>query len=408
MASNAAYWADRMKRSQDAILDSVQEKYVEHVEREYRRAIRSIDTKIRAWYQRLADNNGVSFKEAHKLLSKDELDEFHWTVEEYMQHAWENVDGIWEKELENASARIHITRLDALKTQLQQHVQELMDKQITSVQNAADRAYFDSYLHTAFEVQSEAGIGIRMQGVDPARLEKALQRPWTTDGKNFVARCWADKNRLVNVLNRELTRMIATGESPDRAITHISKEFNTSRANAGRLINTESSFAAAQAQQETFKELKVERYMIVATLSGSTCSECADMDGLVFPMSEFKPGATANPFHPNCRCTTKPYDKDIEKIAERFARDVKTGERIEMPPGTTYKDWYRMQEEKYGSGAVERERRKFTNQMDDWEQYKEYRAVLGKTAPKTFEEFQTIKYDKPSVWAQLKKRKQKR
>lgn len=391
-----------MKRSQDAILDGVQKEYVAHVEREYRRAIRSIDTKIRAWYQRLADNNGISFSEARKLLSKNELDEFHWIVKEYMRHAWENSDGVWEKELENASARIHITRLDALRTQLQQHVQELIDKQITAVQSAAETAYFDSYLHTAFEVQSEAGIGIRMQGVDPARLETVLKRPWTTDGKNFVARCWTDKKRLVNVLNRELTRMIATGENPDRAITHISKEFNTSRANAGRLINTESSFAAAQAQQDTFKELKVERYMIVATLSTTTCSECGDMDGLVFPLSEFKPGSTANPFHPNCRCTTKPYDEDVEKFAKRAARDAKTGERFEMPAGTTYADWKKMQDEKYGAGFVDTERKKAYNQSGDWEQFRQYQETLGKNAPKSFEEFQQLKYDNPNSYKHYK------
>lgn len=394
-----------MKESQDAILDSVEKEYLAHIEREYRRAISSISTKIRSWYQRLAQNNDVTFAEARRLLTKNELKEFHWTVEEYMQHAWENSDGIWEKELENASARIHITRLDALKTQLQQQLQELTDKQITTVQNAATKAYLDSYYHTAFEVQSEAGVGIRMQGVDPARIETALKRPWTTDGKNFVARCWTDKNRLVNVLNRELTRMIATGENPDRAITNIAKEFNTSKRNAGRLVNTESSFAAAQAQKDTFKELKVERYMIVATLSGTTCEGCGDMDGLVFPMSEFKPGSTANPFHPNCRCTTKPYDEDVERFAKRIARDASTGERFEMPAGTTYADWKEMQDEKYGAGFVDTERKKAYNQNSDWKQFRDYQTVLQKEGPSDFGAFQNTKHGNPSSWKSLKKQK---
>ncbi len=341
------YWANRAKQSQDAILDDVQAEYVAHIEREYKAAIRDIDMKIRAWYQRIATNNGISYAEAKKLLSKSELKEFRWDVREYMRHAWDNEDGAWSKMLENASARVHITRLDALKVQLQQRVQELADKQIGTIQKAATKAFSESYYHTAFELQSEAQLGVMMQGVDPKRLEVALKRPWTVDERNFVARCWTDKNRLVNVLNRELTRMIATGSQPKRAIDTIAKEFETSRRNAGRLVNTEAAHAASEAQLETFKELKVERYMIVATLSGTTCEDCGAEDGVVKPLSEFQPGVTAPPFHPNCRCVTKPYDEDVEKYATRIARDAETGETFYMEPGTTYKDWKRLQEELY-------------------------------------------------------------
>lgn len=347
-SKSAKYWADRMKRSQDAILDRVQAEYVSHIEREYRSAIKEIDAKIRAWYQRIATNNGVSYAEAKKLLTKDELKEFHWDVREYMRHAWDNEDGVWSKMLENASAKVHITRLDALKVQLQQRVQELADKQIGVIQKAATQAFSENYWHTAFEVQNEAQLGVTMQGIDPKRLEVALKRPWTVDERNFVARCWTDKNRLVNVLNRELTRMIATGEQPKRAIETIAKEFDTSKRNAGRLVNTEAAHAASEAQMETFRELKVERYMIVATLSTTTCEECGEEDGVVKPMSEFQPGVTAPPFHPNCRCTTKPYDEDVEKFASRIARDAGTGETFIMEPGTTYADWKKMQEDKYG------------------------------------------------------------
>ena len=328
-----------MKQSQDAILDGVQKEYAAHIEREYRSAIREIDKQIRAWYQRVATNNSVSYADAKKLLTKDELSEFKWDVREYMRHAWENADGSWNQMLENASARVHISRLDALKIQLQQRVQELADKQINIIRKATGKAFSESYYHTAFEVQSEARVGVTMQGIDKARLEVILRRPWTVDGKNFVARCWSDKNRLVNILNRELTRMVATGEQPRRAIDKIAKEFNTSKANAGRLVNTEAAHAASEAQKQTFTELKVERYMIVATLSTTTCSECGDEDGLFYPMSEFNPGVTAPPFHPNCRCTTKPYDEDVEKFAMRIYRDPETRKTNYVPANMNYKAW---------------------------------------------------------------------
>jgi len=389
---NAVYWAQRAKQSQDAILDDVQNVFVPYAQEQYDEAIRRIETQIRAWYQRLAKNNGVTFKEARQLLQKDELAEFHWDVNEYMRHAWENADGIWEKELENASAKVHISQLDALRTRLRQQCEVIADRQISTIGDAAGQTFVESYFHTAFELQKQARIGVQMRGVDRTRIMNALRRPWTTDSSNYVARCWKDKDRLVQVVNRELTQMIATGAKPDRAISTIAKEFGVSKRNAGRLIMTESSHAASEAQAETFRELKVERYQIVATLSATTCEICQKMDGLVFPMSERKEGETAHPFHPNCRCTTRPYDEDVEKFVERIARDAKTGETYRVPGDMTYKQWMEKQDAKYGAGFVSKQRRVKMNEIPDFEQYREIKEVLGEDGPRNFGAFQEMKY----------------
>ncbi len=115
-----------------------------------------------------------------------------------------------------------------------------------------------------------------------------------------------------------------------------------------------------------------------------------------------QPGVTAPPFHPNCRCTTKPYDEDVEKFAARVARDAKTGEKFEMPAGTTYADWKKMQDEKYGEGFVDKARKKAYNEKADWEQYRTYKKALGTEAPQSFVNFQKIKYEQPDAHEGLK------
>ncbi len=40
--------------------------------------------------------------------------------------------------------------------------------------------------------------------------------------------------------------MLATGEAPDKAIAAISKRFNVSKQNAGRVVMTESAYFSAQ------------------------------------------------------------------------------------------------------------------------------------------------------------------
>lgn len=337
--NNADYWARRLKIMEDALKDQSYE-YVKNLEQQFDAAIAQIDTQMRAWYQRFADNNGITFADAQKLLTTEELKEFKWTVQEYIKYGKEHaISGAWTKELENASARVHISRLDSLKLQLRQQAEALTDARIKATTNASELAYTQSYYHTAFEVQRGLGVGWTMQALNTETVKKVLSRPWTVDNQTFTARCWTDKTKLVETVNQELTRMIATGEAPDKAIDAIAKRFNVSKQNAGRVVMTESAYFSSAAQKDCFNELGVEKYRVVGTLDNVTCGLCGDMDGKVFKMSEYQEGSTAPPFHPWCRCCTAPYFEDMEGIGERYSRDPVTGKRKMLPKDTKYNDW---------------------------------------------------------------------
>jgi len=45
---------------------------------------------IEHWYQRLADNNEINLARAKRLLKGGELEEFHWTVDQYIKASREN------------------------------------------------------------------------------------------------------------------------------------------------------------------------------------------------------------------------------------------------------------------------------------------------------------------------------
>lgn len=338
MATNKTYWARRIKRMQDAVKDGAY-KDAKAIEREYNAAIRDIDNKIRAWYQRLADNNEISYAEAQKLLQADELEEFHWTVQEYIDRGSGVISGDWAKQLENASARVHISRLDALKVELRAHAEELTGKQLAKTKNSAETAFSDSYYHTAYELQRVAGVGVSLQAIDRQRLEKVLSKPWTTDGRTFSDRIWGGKDNLINTIGKELTRMTATGAKPDTAIKNISHALEVSRENAARLVMTESAFFASAAQKECFSDLNVERYEVIGTFDNRMCDYCGEMNGKVFPMKDFREGTTAPPFHPWCRCCTAPYFDDMKDVGERWMRNPETGKGGTVPSDMTYQEW---------------------------------------------------------------------
>ncbi|WP_130861443.1 minor capsid protein [Bacilliculturomica massiliensis] len=347
---NSAYWRKRFAKLEESLLNKG-EAYMVDLDREFKKATASIEKDLAIWYQRMADNNGISLQEAKRLLDAKELEEFKWTVEEYIRAGRENaIDQRWLKELENASARIHISRLEAVKLQLQQQAEALYGNHLDDTDALLRNIYTEGYYRTAFEIQRAAGVGWTMAAIDVNRIDKVLSKPWAADGSNFSARIWKDRTKLVDELHTQLTQMIIRGEAPDRAIKAIAKRFGVGKMRAGTLVMTESAFFASASQRDCFNDLGVERYELVETLDSQTCGVCGDLDGKVFKMSDFKVGVTAPPFHPRCRGTTCPYFNDEFTEGEVRAARGKDG-KTTMVPNMTYKEWRKQYVSEGGLGA---------------------------------------------------------
>lgn len=336
---NSTYWSNRMRILRESLLDTGYE-YVQNLEAQYEMAIAEIDKKIAAWYQRFAKNNEISLAEAKRLLNSDELEEFKWTVRSYIEHGEVSaLSGEWLKQLENASSRVHISRLDSLKLQLRQEAEALHGSQLRATESLLGDIYREGYFHTAFELQKGLGFGWSLHGMSASTIEKVLARPWTTDGQTFRDRVWTNKAALVNSVNTNLTQMIMRGEAPDRAIKAIAKQFGVSKGKAGRLVMTESAAFASAAQKDCFTELDVEEYKIIETLDQYTCDTCGALDGKVYKMSDFQVGVTAPPFHPWCRGCTAPYFADMDDWGAERAAKAADGKTYDVPANMKYSEW---------------------------------------------------------------------
>ena len=336
---NSEYWKNRFVEMEEATHQTSVKKTMD-IQEQFDKSQKIIEEKINAWYQRYADNNNMSLLEARKSLNDKELKELKWDVEEYIKKGRENAfSGEWVKELENASARAHISRLEALELQCRQQAETAFGNLNDEVSKHIKDVYKNSYYKTAFEIQKGVGVGSSFATLNDKLIEKVVNKPWLADGKNFSDRIWGNKTQLINQLQTSLSQMCITGAGPDKAISQIASKMNVSKANAGRLVMTESAYFSSTAQRECFKELDVERYEIVATLDGHTSDICQEMDGKVFKMSEYEEGVTAPPFHVNCRSCTAPYfDDEFTKGEQRAARDEE-GDTCYVPADMTYKEW---------------------------------------------------------------------
>lgn len=337
---NADYWAQRFTQLEDAQNQQGADA-LKKIEAQYRQAQKQLEAQISTWYQRFAKNNGITLAEARQWLTGKDLKEFKWDVQDYIKYGQDNaLSGGWMKELENASAKYHISKLEALKIHTQQSLESLFSKQGLTVSGALSDAYTSGYYHTVYELQKGFNIGWDIAGIDEAQLEKVLAKPWAADGYNFSERIWKNKDKLISEVHTELSQNIMLGADPQKAIDALAKKMNTSKHNAGRLVMTEEAYFSSTAQKEAFQELGVEQFEIVATLDSHTSEICRMMDGKHFPMTDFQPGATAPPFHVYCRSTTVPYfDDDFGQIGERAARDEETGKTYYIPDDMKYQDW---------------------------------------------------------------------
>lgn len=334
---NADYWRGRFSILEDSAHREAQ-KTIQDMEELYLDAQRSVQKEIESWYARFAVNNQISLTDARKWLTAGQLEEFHWSVEQYIKIGEQaGLDAAWLKKLENASTRFHISRLEAVQTGIQQQLELLYGNQVDSLDALLKKVVGNGYTHTAFEVQKGVGLGWDITGLDQKKLETLLSKPWTTDGRTFRDRCWLNKNDLVGSVSKSLTQGLLRGDSPAKITTAIQKQFGVHRYKAGRLVNTETTYFNAVATKECYKDLDVEMVEIIETLDSHTCSICGGLDGKVIPISQYEPGVTVPPFHPNCRGTTAPAI-DPKYAGERAARNA-DGDVYYVPANMKYTDW---------------------------------------------------------------------
>ena len=336
MPKSSEYWKNRFLDIESAS-NMYGRKTFAQIEPAFDSALKQIEKEIYSWYGRYAYNNKISMEEARKQLTSKELEELRWDVKEYIKRGQENaIDQSWMKELENASARVHINRLEALKLRTQQAAEVAFGNETDEIDAMARKVYTEDYYHSIFEMQKGFNLGWEVGQIDERKLERLITKPWAADGKNFSDRIWLQKRQLVDEIHTQLTRTCLLGKAPDDAIRTISKKFNVTKSQAGRLVMTEQAYFHSVAQKDAFDELDVEEFEIVATLDSHTSDICQEMDGKVFPMSQYQPGVTAPPFHVWCRSVTVPYFED--NYTERAARDEE-GNTYYVPGDMTYKQW---------------------------------------------------------------------
>ena len=328
------YWNDRfLQTKEDGLSDALQEFKSLNSITQY--ALEKQLSQIQAFYQKYANTNGLSLQDAKKQLTDRELKAFKLTLKEYTKLAQQkNLSDKQIKLLDNASIRSRLSRIEALWVHTQQFAEEMAADINAEMTAFLSKQYQSSYYQAAYHTQSLMGNYQTFRQVPKKQILAAIQEPW--NALNYSERIWRQRDTLIIKLQQEITRSFIAQEASERTTERISQAFNTQTSNVRRLVETETAYVQEKALINSFTELNVKQYQILATLDKHTSSTCRHLDKKVVNVSDCKLGVTAPPFHPYCRSTMIPY----VPLNSRASRpDTKT----EYIPDTTYQEW----EDKY-------------------------------------------------------------
>lgn len=383
-----AYWDDRIsKLNEEVFKDS--DIYVRELRKYYDEEINQIQNKIYNHLTKLqAEAGGISLPEAKKLLNDRERKFLKRDLEDFMEKSKGVISPDIEKELNTISRRVRISRLQGMELDLKKSVAGLMNREEKKLFAHLGRTYERRYYKELYELQRITGYE-SVRGISQDELKIVLNKPWTSDGREFSKRIWGRGEKLTTSLKDNLIRDIIRGASPEETAKNIKKEFNASKANAIRLAYTETAAISSKATQDSYKNIGVKKYQILATLDLKTSDICRDMDGKIFDYKDYRIGITAPPFHPNCRTETVPYfDDDIQREIDnslgRMARDPETGKSGRIK-NLTYREWYS----------------KYVVESNDKKEYENIVSILGYKVVDSVENYRDIKYNNKERWQQI-------
>lgn len=347
---SAQYW---QKRSEQILIDN--EKLALNYEKEMAKIYEQVklDTQrdLQAFYQRYANETGLSLAEVRKRLSPAELKTFKTQQKLYLDKVNKLIKqgadlNKYAETLKELSARAYVSRLQEIQNNLNSEIMLLNGEQQVRLTNVLKDSYLQGYFKTQFALQQGLGFGYSFTAPNNDDVLKVLRTPW--NGNNYSNSIWRNKTQLTNWLNTDLARHFASGSSIGDITQDLGVKLNTNFNAARRLVRTEVNYISNQSTMDAYENSNVvDKYEILATLDSRTSEICRDMDGRVFKVTEKKVAINMPPFHVNCRTTTVPHfeDDDLEDM-ERAARDD-DGKYYTVPAHMDYSQW----NEKYGQGA---------------------------------------------------------
>ena len=186
----------------------------------------------------------------------------------------------------------------------------------------------------AKDIAQYAKLEVGFNQISPTQVQAIIHQGY--NGTDFSSKLWYDRNRVAQIVRDKVPGYLAQGLSVDVASKELAELLQTNRTNAERILRTEGTYVASQADKLLYDQIGIDRYEFIATLDSRTSEICMDLDGKLFEVKDAKPETNFPPMHPNCRSTTVPDVDTSDLIAYRSVRDTDGKSVLVDPEGRKF------------------------------------------------------------------------
>lgn len=312
MKMDSKYWIQRaLQQEQNAQI--VSDRYMANVGRQLASYRQDLVSEIETFYARYAKDHKMSHAEAKRYLRDNEMKEFQGVTLEKFRAMALNPDTPTPL-LDALAYRHRISRKEALLAEIERKTAELYggkDGIADNVVNNMSEVYIKGKIQ---QMKNLADFGIVEKPIlNLKTVQNKLATNWS--GQEFSERIWGQSQRTFNSIQKVIDQGLTGGWSVDRMSKELILRTGVAYSQAETLVRTETTFYNNLATLDTIKDLGGEYYEIVAVLDTRTSDICRHENKKIYPISEYKAGQTAPPFHVRCRSTIMPshQSKDDEK-----------------------------------------------------------------------------------------------
>lgn len=309
--NSAKYWEEREIAERLNIIKD-EAKLNKKIDKLYKDIFKSIEKDIFYFFQKYAKDNKLTYKEATKYLTSNEFSKWRMDLKEYIELISKTGDEHLLLELNTLAAKSRISRLEQLIYQVNKQVDSNFEYMRKTTKVLMEKSVINSYKDSAKNINYIYGINAK-SNISKERVKDILIQPWS--GTIFSDSIWENRNRLVKVVQNELTKGLYQGKSSQKICTEISKRVEGSKNDIMRIVRTERTYAQNKAKLEQYKDVGFKKYKYKAAIEqNKTCDKCRkihkEAEKKPLDISKAIVGINFPPLHPNCRCTVVPYIED--------------------------------------------------------------------------------------------------
>ena len=331
MKMSSKYWIQRaLQQEQNAQV--ISDRYMANVGSQLASYRQDLISEIETFYARYAKDHKMSHAEAKRYLRDNEMKEFQGVTLEKFRAMALNPDTPTPL-LDALSYRHRISRKEALLAEIERKTAELYggkDGIADNVVNNMSEVYVKGKIQ---QMKNLADFGIVEKPIlNLKAVKNKLATNWS--GQEFSERVWGQSQRTFNSIQKVIDQGLTGGWSVDRMSKELIVRTGVAYSQAETLVRTETTFYNNLATLDTIKDLGGEYYEIVAVLDTRTSDICRHENKKIYPISEYKAGQTAPPFHVRCRSTIMPshQSKDGDKSDNPYVDILMNDHKVNVAP----------------------------------------------------------------------------